>query len=111
MNEAGVRNENQSSAESESANEERREQGDRVPFEAVVEVGSAAGPSFEAHAIDVSEGGMHLKTSFLPEIGQPLTCRFETGPESSVLASGEVVWRQEGDGAGEFGVRFTDLDD
>jgi hypothetical protein len=111
MNE-DVRNEDQSSEESErSENEERREQGTRVPFEAMVEVGSAAGPSFEAHALDVSEEGMHLKTSFLPEIGQPLTCRFETGPDSSVLASGEVVWRQDAGDGGEFGVRFTDLDD
>jgi hypothetical protein len=107
-----VRNEEQASEESEQGeNQERRSQGARVPFEAMVEVGSAAGPSFEAHALDVSEDGMHLKTSFLPEIGQPLTCRFDTGPDSSVLASGEVVWRQDGGEGGEFGVRFTDLDE
>jgi hypothetical protein len=111
MNE-DVRNEEQVSEESEQGeDQERRSQGARVPFEAMVEVGSAAGPSFEAHALDVSEDGMHLKTSFLPEIGQPLTCRFETGPDSSVLASGEVVWRQDGGEGGEFGVRFTDLDE
>jgi hypothetical protein len=111
MNE-DVRNEEQVSENSEQGeNEERRSQGARVPFEAMVEVGSAAGPSFEAHALDVSADGMHLKTSFLPEIGQPLTCRFDTGPDSSVLASGEVVWRQDGGDGGEFGVRFTDLDE
>ncbi|MEO7110564.1 MAG: PilZ domain-containing protein, partial [Polyangiaceae bacterium] len=111
MNE-DVRNEEQASDESEQGeNQERRGPGARVAFETMVEVGSAAGPSFEAQALDVSEDGMHLKTSFLPEIGQPLTCRFETGPESSVLASGEVVWRQDAGDGGEFGVRFTDLDD
>lgn len=112
MNE-DVRSEEQVSEESseQGENEERRGQGARVPFEAMVEVGSAAGPSFEAHALDVSEDGMHLKTSFLPEVGQPLTCRFDTGPDSSVLASGEVVWRHDAGEGGEFGVRFTDLDD
>ena len=77
----------------------------------MVEVGSAAGPSFEAQAVDVSEDGIHLKTSYLPELGQALTCRFETGPDSSVLASGEVVWRHDEGSGGEFGVRFTDLDE
>jgi len=83
----------------------------RIPFEALVEVGGAAGPSFEAQAVDVSEDGIHLRTAYLPDVGQPLTCRFEAGPRDSVLASGEVVWRQEAGRGGEFGVRFTDLDD
>ncbi|MEO8878677.1 MAG: PilZ domain-containing protein, partial [Polyangiaceae bacterium] len=109
MSDGHATNENHASEENE--NQERRSQSMRVPFEATVEVGSAAGPSFEAHAIDVSEDGMHLKTTYLPEIGQPLTCRFETGPDSSVLASGEVVWRSDEGSGGEFGVRFTDLDD
>ena len=112
MSDGHETNENQSSDESEqSENQERRGQGSRVRFEAMVEVGSAAGPSFEAHAIDVSEDGMCLKTAYLPEVGQPLTCRFETGPDASVLASGEVVWRQDAGSGGEFGVRFTDLDE
>jgi hypothetical protein len=89
---------------------ERREaQGDRVPFEGIVEVGGALGPSFEAQAVDVSEDGMHLRTAYLPELGQPLTCRIEVGSEV-VLAAGEVVWRQEADRGGDFGLRFTDLD-
>lgn len=89
---------------------ERREaQGDRVPFEGIVEVGGALGPSFEAQAVDVSEDGMHLRTAYLPELGQPLTCRLEVGSEV-VLAAGEVVWRQEAEKGGDFGLRFTDLD-
>jgi hypothetical protein len=82
----------------------------RVPFESLVEVGSAMGPAFEAHSIDLSCEGMHMRTAYLPEVGQQLTCRFETGPNATVLASGEVVW-VHGDGrSGNFGMRFTDLD-
>ena len=82
----------------------------RIPFEALVEVGGALGPSFEAQAIDVSEEGMHLRTAYLPEIAQPLSCRFDAGAGGSVIASGEVVWKQEAGKGGEFGIRFTDLD-
>ena len=82
---------------------------ERVPFEGVVEVGGALGPSFEAQAVDVSEEGIHLRTAYLPELGQPLTCRIEVGGDV-VLAAGEVAWRQEADKGGDFGMRFTDLD-
>ncbi len=94
----------------EATDPERREaEGDRVPFEGVVEVGGALGPSFEAQAIDLSKEGIHLRTAYLPELGQPLTCRIEVGGEV-VLAAGEVVWRQAEDRGGEFGMRFTELD-
>lgn len=90
--------------------DDRRAQGaTRFPFEALVEVGGSLGPSFEAQAIDVSDDGMHLRTAYLPEIGQPLTCRFDAANES-VMASGEVVWNQEAGKGGEFGIRFTGLD-
>src|SRR6476646_8488406 len=82
----------------------------RVPFEALVEVGGSLGPSFEAQAIDISEEGMHLRTAYLPDVGQPLTCRFEAGPGANVLAAGEVVWKQEAERGGEFAIRFTNLD-
>ncbi|HEX3770693.1 MAG TPA: PilZ domain-containing protein [Polyangiaceae bacterium] len=92
--------------------EDRRAPGaTRMPFDALVEVGGALGPSFEAQAINVSEEGMHLRTAYLPEQGQPLTCRFDGGPGGqSVLASGEVVWSHPADRGGEFGIRFTDMD-
>jgi hypothetical protein len=93
-----------------TADTERREaEGDRVPFEGVVEVGGALGPSFEAHAIDVSKEGIHLRTAYLPELGQPLTCRIEVNGDV-VLAAGEVVWRHEEGKGGDFGMRFTELD-
>ena len=82
----------------------------RIPFDALVEVGGASGPSFEAQAINISEEGMQLRTAYLPNEGQPITCRFDAGPGQSVLASGEVVWAQQGGKGGEFGIRFTDMD-
>src|SRR3982751_3370166 len=51
----------------------------RMPFDAMVEVGGALGPSFEAQAVNLSEDGMHLRTAYLPEIGQPVSCRFDAG--------------------------------
>ncbi len=91
--------------------DDRRAQGaTRIPFEALVEVGGALGPSFEAQAVNISEDGMHLRTAYLPEVGQPLTCRFDAGSDGSVMVSGEVVWKQEAGKGGEFGIRFTNLD-
>jgi hypothetical protein len=82
----------------------------RIPFEALVEISPSLGPSFEAQAVNVSDEGMHLRTAYLPEIGQPLLCRFDTGAGGEVTAQGEVVWRDEGDEGGEFGMRFVDVD-
>jgi hypothetical protein len=98
--------------EDEMNTEDRRAPGaTRMPFDALVEVGGALGPSFEAQAVNVSEDGMHLRTAYLPEQGQPLTCRFDGGPGGqNVLASGEVVWSQGVERGGEFGIRFTDMD-
>jgi hypothetical protein len=82
----------------------------RIPFEALVEVGGALGPTYEAQAVDISQDGMHLRTAYLPEIGQPISCRFDAAGGQSVLATGEVVWKQEAGKGGEFGIRFTGLD-
>ncbi len=93
------------------SSEDRRAPGmSRTPFEGLVEVGGALGPAFEAQAVNVSEDGMMLRTAYLPEAGQPLTCRFDAGSGGSVLASGEVVWTQAADKGGEFAIRFTDMD-
>jgi hypothetical protein len=94
--------------EDQKAKDERAHE--RIPFDAMVEMGGSLGPTFEAQAVDVSRDGMHLKTAYLPDVGQPLTCRFDAGTAGSVLASGEVVWKQEEQKGGEFGVRFTQLD-
>ena len=81
-----------------------------MPFDGLVEVGAALGPSFEAQAVNVSEEGIQLRTAYLPELGQPLTCRFDGGPNKTVLVAGEVVWSQGQAKGGEFGVRFTEMD-
>lgn len=91
--------------------EDRRAPGAaRIPFDSLVEVGGALGPSFEAQAVNLSEEGMQLRTAYLPELGQEITCRFETAPNESVVGSGEVVWCRGAEKGGEFGIRFTDVD-
>ncbi|HXN32876.1 MAG TPA: PilZ domain-containing protein [Polyangiaceae bacterium] len=91
--------------------EDRRAPGAaRVSFEGLVEVGGTLGPSFEAQAVNVSEEGMQLRTAYLPELGQQITCRFEPAPNESVIGSGEVVWSRGAEKGGEFGIRFTDID-
>lgn len=83
----------------------------RTPFEALVEVadGAAEGEPFEAQAVNVSEEGMAMRTAYLPDVGQALVCRFDSGKDS-VTAQGEVVWQKAEPCGGEFGVRFTGLD-
>src|SRR5438445_5819631 len=92
--------------------EERRDtKSQRIPFEAIVELGGEVDPNaaFEAQGVDVSATGMHLRTAYLPEIGQPLLCRFGSGAQE-ISAEADVVWRREGSRGGEFGIRFTNLD-
>jgi hypothetical protein len=93
------------------SSEDRRAPGAmRTPFDGLVEVGGALGPAWEAQAVDLSEEGIHLRTAYLPELGQPLTCRFDAGKGKSVLVAGEVVWSKSESKGGEFGVRFTEMD-
>ncbi|MBK6694998.1 MAG: PilZ domain-containing protein [Myxococcales bacterium] len=104
-------NEEQHTADNEAgaAEAKRARLTTRIPFDGVVEVGGELGPPFEAQAVDVSGTGMHLRTAYLPEVGQALSCRFEAGRET-VVATGEVVWQKEAGRGGEFGLRFVDLD-
>jgi hypothetical protein len=97
--------------EEEMSTEDRRAPGaPRIPFDGLVEVGGALGPSFEAQAVNLSEDGMLLRTAYMPEAGQPLTCRFDAGAGQGVLASGEVVWAHGAERGGDFAIRFTDMD-
>ena len=82
----------------------------RIPFDAMVEVGGALGPSFEAKAINLSPDGMQLKTAYLPEVGQPVSCSFEAPELGMVLVSGVVIWQDKHGDGGEFGIRFTNID-
>lgn len=90
---------------------ERRQAGSaRMAFDAQVDVGGATMAAFEANAIDVSREGLHLISPVLPELGQPLSCRFSVG-DAEVICEGNVVWRMENaNGGHEFGIRFSALD-
>lgn len=92
-----------------STTERRAPGATRIPFDALVEVGDAGGQPFEAQALDLSHHGMHLRTAYLPEMGQQLSCRFEAGT-ASVICEGEVAWQRSDEPGGEFGLRFTNLD-
>ena len=93
-----------------NATDRRAPNASRIPFDGMVEVGGALGPSFEAQAVNLSEEGMHLRTAYLPEVGQPVTCRFDAGQGMVVVAAGEVLWKDDMGNGGEFGIRFTNLD-
>jgi hypothetical protein len=95
-----------------SFHEDRRDaKSQRIPFEAIVELGGEVDPNsaFEAQGVNVSATGMLLRTAYLPEVGQPLLCRFGSGAQE-ISAEADVVWRREGQRGGEFGIRFTNLD-
>jgi len=94
-----------------NSQQERRVEGiQRVPVEALVEVCGLRGdvPSFEAESRNVSDRGIRLRTAYLPELGAPVVCRFESAGQE-VLAEGVIAWRSEQSRGGEFGVRFTAL--
>jgi hypothetical protein len=93
-----------------TASDRRAPHASRILFDGMVEVGGALGPSYEAQAVNLSEEGMQLRTTYLPDVGQPVTCRFDAGQGMVVVASGEVLWKEEGGESGEFGIRFTNLD-
>jgi hypothetical protein len=94
-----------------SVHEDRRDvKTQRIPFDAIVEIGGGTDQSaFEAQGVDLSAMGMHLRTAYLPDIGQPLLCRFDGGGQE-VSAEASVMWRREGSRGGEFGIQFTNVD-
>jgi len=67
---------------------------------------------FDAECVDLSPGGLSLRASCLPGVGETLTCHF-AAPDAGqqIEVRGEVVWAHlEGHRGGEFGVRFIDVD-
>src|SRR5687768_7421730 len=90
-----------------AAKDRRKASGQRVHFEAMVAVGEAEGGSaFEAESVDVSSGGMRLRTAYLPQVGDRLVCRFD-GSGTEIVAIGEVLWATEQARGGEFGLKFV----
>lgn len=94
-----------------STQADRRATGaNRIQFDALVEVGGELGPPFEAQAVNLSEDGMQLRTAYLPEVGQYVSCRFDAGQDGTAIVRGQVLWNQEMGEGGEFGIRFMDVD-
>jgi hypothetical protein len=95
-----------------SANAERRAS-TRRRFNGTVELALPdETETYEADAIDLSIGGISLKTAFLPDVGSELDCRFVLDGDDprTVHARGQVVWAKDhGNVAGAFGLCFTDL--
>jgi PilZ domain len=82
----------------------------RVPLEGLVEVGEASGSAFEAQAVNVSEEGLQIRSAYVPEPGEQLSCRFDVPGGQSVMAAGEVAWAHGSEQGGEVGIRFTEMD-
>jgi hypothetical protein len=92
--------------------QERRVEGvQRIPVQALVEVCGADGnaTAFEAESRNVSGRGIGLRTAYLPEVGTPVVCRFDTDGHE-VVAEGVIAWRHNQARGGECGMRFTALD-
>ncbi len=83
---------------------------ERLDFEALVEVNAATIGGFEAESVNVSPDGIRMRTAYLPAAGETLVCRFD-GFGGEVVAQGQVAWARHEERGGEFGVRFTNLDD
>lgn len=91
------------------SSERRDDTAPRLRYEALVEVGAGATGGFEAESLDLSLDGMRLRTAYLPEAGERLVCRFD-GYGGQIVVEGEVAWCNSEERGGEFGVRFTGLD-
>jgi hypothetical protein len=84
----------------------------RVPLDVLVRLSHEDWQEpFDADGVDVSAGGLALRSDYLPEIGDRLRCRFDCPPSGDeVEIDGEVVWAHDaGERSGEFGMRFTDV--
>ncbi len=80
----------------------------RRPFHASVGLGAHdATDAIHADAIDLSVGGMSVRSPLLPDVGVQLEFRFMLEDGKPIDARGEVVWtHDEGSRSGAFGVKF-----
>jgi hypothetical protein len=83
----------------------------RRPFHASIGLGPAdAVDGVRADAIDLSVGGMSVRSPMLPDVGVQLEFRFMLEDGRAVDGKGEVVWaHDEGSRAGAFGVKFLSM--
>lgn len=85
----------------------------RVALRIPVELGQGGfEDAFEASTVNLSKGGLSMRSACLPDPGTRLSCRFRALPSGTlVTAAGEVVWAHlDGAESGEFGLSFVDLD-
>ncbi len=86
----------------------------RVPFQRPVRVRSAdgRGPSRKLWAMNLSTGGMFIRSADPPPVGARLRIEVEWASTVIHLGEGEVVWsRSTGeDYTAGFGLRFTRMD-
>jgi len=92
---------------------------DRVPLAALVELrgvdvhsSEQADELVEADGLNVSIGGIAMRTAQAPRLGQLITCRFSCPPTGELVrAQGQVVWSEQlTPERGAFGLRFVELD-
>lgn len=91
---------------------------ERVPLAALIELRGVevrddeSEPPLEADGLNVSIGGIAMRASQAPRLGQLVTCRFSCPPTGELVrAQGQVVWsEQTTPEAGAFGLRFVELD-
>lgn len=92
----------------EAALERRSTPGSRIPFETPVELDLAAEQIMVADAVNLGLGGLTVKGSVLPHLGQRLTCRFTPQLGHQLEVPVEVVWSDAGQG--QCGIKFLQLD-
>jgi hypothetical protein len=88
---------------------ERRAKGEgRAAVDVMIQLSSEIG-IFEADGLNVSLGGLSMRSSQVPEVGSRMSCSFECPPTGEIIeVEGDVVWaRTSGLAMGEFGLRFT----
>ncbi len=96
---------------------------DRVPLAALVELrgvnhhgeqqhGEQAEELVEADGLNVSIGGIAMRTSQVPRLGPLIACRFSCPPTGELVrAQGQVIWSEQlTPERGAFGLRFVELD-
>lgn len=96
-----------------AAAERRDPTAPRRPFRAPVDIADIVDQEiWQGDARDLSISGMSVQSAMVPEVGEELACRFRLEGGEQIESRVEVVWaREAGARDGEFGVRFTALDE
>jgi hypothetical protein len=91
----------------------RAENVSRVPVSVPLEFTSeGVSQPCEGDCVNLSTGGVSIRTHFVPEVGEDIVCRFEVADQGPVIeVNGRVAWaHEEAEHNGRFGLRFTGID-